>query len=81
MKIYIERAYIESYDESECDIIVHIKTNNDHIYVGRVDLVNAKPWIHLDTADNGDLELNYSAGMEDNKWNHITREILGEVNG
>ena len=78
-KFNIERAYIESYDEDGFDILIHIKQGNDHILVGKVELVSPKPWIHLQTAKNGDLMINNSAGMEDNKWNHITREIIGEI--
>lgn len=78
-KIYIERAYIEDYEEeSESHMIVfHVKQGDDHIYVGKVELDRGIPWIHLDTAENGDLMINNSAGMEDNKWDHITKEIIG----
>lgn len=87
-KVYIERAYIEDYEEeSESHMIVfHVKQtdaegNVDHIFAGKVELDSNVPWIHLDTAENGDLLINNSAGMEDNKWNHITREIIGDNNG
>lgn len=86
-KIQIERAYIEPFGEEDPDnfsILIHIKDtdkdgNIDHIYAGKVELDRQVAWIHLDTAKNGDLEINNSAGMEGNKWDHITKEILGET--
>ena len=88
-KIYIERSYIESYDESDAEnshahshqILFHVKQVSDegqvdHIFAGKVELDRDIPWIHLQTAENGDLLINNSAGMEDNKWDHITREIV-----
>ena len=76
-KIYIERAYIEDYDESESyQILFHVKHGNEHTFAGKVELDRDIPWIHLQTAENGDLMINNSAGMEDNKWDHITREIV-----
>ena len=76
-KIYIERSYIEDYDESEShQILFHVKQGNEHIFAGKIELDRDIPWIHLDTAENGDLLINNSAGMEDNKWNHITAEIV-----
>ena len=83
-KIYIERSYIEPYDEDGCDILIHIKDTDengaiDHILAGKVEMTHKKAWIHLETTENGDLSLNYSAGMEGNKWDHITREII--ING
>lgn len=83
-KIYIERAYIESSTEEDNNqILFHVKQldengNIDHVFAGKVELDRNIPWIHLVTADNGDLLINNSAGMEDNKWNHITKEIIGE---
>lgn len=79
-KIHIERSYIESYDDDDSHkILVHIKESNNHTLVGKVELDRDVSWIHLKTADNGDLLINNSAGMEDNKWNHITREIVGDT--
>lgn len=80
-KFHIERAYIESYDGEESQIIVHIKDGVDHILAGVVELTHHKAWIHMQTAENGDLIINNSAGMEGNKWDHITKEIIGEYNG
>ena len=78
-KIYIERAYIESSTEEDNNqILFHVKQGNEHVFAGKVELDRNIPWIHLVTADNGDLLINNSAGMEDNKWNHITKEIIGE---
>ena len=53
----------------------------DHIFAGKVELDRNIPWIYLETAENGDLIINNSAGMEDNKWDYITREIIGDNNG
>jgi hypothetical protein len=79
-EVYVERSYIESYDEEDSHmILVHIKDENTHIYAGKVELDRDIPWIHLDTAKNGDLLINNSAGMEDKKWDHITREIIGDI--
>lgn len=86
-KIYIERAYIESYDVEDAEnlhahshqILIHVKEGNDHTLVGKVELDHEIAWIHLDTAKNGDLLINNSAGMEANKWDHITREIVREI--
>jgi hypothetical protein len=80
---YIERAYIEPYNEDEesHQILFHVKHGNDHIFIGKIELTRDIPWILLDTAENGDLIINNSAGMEANKWDHITKYILGEANG
>lgn len=81
-KIIIERAYIEAADEDEEDsfaILIHIKQDNDHIYAGKVELDRNIPWIHLENAENGDLHINNSAGMENYKWDHITKYILGDI--
>lgn len=77
------RAYIEAYDEqSEShQILIHIKEGNDHIFAGRVELAQNVPWILLDINKDGDLIINNSKGMENNKWDHITKYILGEASG
>jgi len=86
-KFNIERSYIEDYDESEShQILFHVKQTDadgkvDHIFAGKVELDRNIPWIYLETAENGDLIINNSAGMEDNKWDYITREIIGDNNG
>ena len=80
-KFNIERAYIEPFDDDDTEILIHIKEGNDHILVGKVELTSHKPWIHLQTAENGDLIINNSAGMEGNKWDHIAREIIGDIDG
>jgi hypothetical protein len=83
-KIHIDRAYIESFDDDESHkILIHIKNtdeygNIDHIYAGKVELGKNIFWIYMATAENGDLMINNSAGMENNKWNHITKEIIRE---
>ena len=82
-KIITERAYIEPFGEDETDsfaILIHIKEGNDHIYAGKVELDRNIPWIHLENTPDGHLELNNSAGMENNKWDHITEYILGDIN-
>ena len=80
-KFHIERAYIEAHDENEDNfsILIHIKDGSDHIFAGKVELDSPVAWIHMQTAENGDLLINNSAGMEGNKWNHITKEIIGEL--
>ena len=80
-KFNIERAYIEPFDDDDTEILIHIKEGNDHILVGKVELTHHKAWIHMSTAENGDLVINNSAGMEGNKWDHITREIIGDIDG
>ena len=82
-KIYTERAYIEAHDEKEDNfsILLHIKTGVEHIYAGKVELDQQIAWMHLENAENGDLMINHSAGMEGKKWDHITKEIIGEING
>lgn len=76
-KVYIERAYIEDCEPVDSHrILIHIKENNNHIFVGEVNLSRQIPWIHLDTDKNGDLMINNSAGMENNKWDHITKDII-----
>ena len=82
-KIHIERAYIEAHDEKEDNfsILIHIKSDIDHIYAGKVDLDQQIAWIYMKTAEDGDLLINNSAGMEGKKWDHITKEIIGEIHG
>lgn len=82
-KVYLERAYIEpSESDSSHKILIHaVSESEGYILVGKVELDRDIPWIHLETDENGDLLINNSAGMENNKWNHITREIIGESNG
>jgi hypothetical protein len=82
-KIYTERAYIEAHDEEEDNfsILIHIKRDVEHIFVGKVILDHQIAWIHMQNAENGDLLINNSAGMEGKKWDHITKEIIGEIHG
>ena len=81
-KIITERAYIEPFGEDEEDfaILIHIKEGNTHTYVGKVELDRNIPWIYLENTPDGHLEINNSAGMENNKWDYITEFILGEEN-
>jgi len=78
-KIITERAYIEPFGEDEQEnfaILLHIKQGNDHHYAGKVELDRNIPWIYLENTPDGHLEINNSAGMENNKWDHITYYIL-----
>jgi hypothetical protein len=82
-KIHIERAYIEPFDEEteSHQILIHVKQVNDkgqidHIFAGKVELTHNIQWLHTYTAENGDLVINNSAGMEANKWDYLTREII-----
>ena len=77
-KIITERAYIEptGKNDDSFEILVHIKSESDHIFVGKVYLDREIPWIHLEDVENGDLMINNSTGMEGKKWNHIIHEIL-----
>jgi len=77
-KIHIESAYIESSEkQDEFSILIHIKSNNDHILAGKIDIDQPLIWLHTINSSNGDLIINNSAGMEKFKWDHITREIIG----
>lgn len=82
-KILTERAYIEAHDDEQDNfsILIHIRQGVEHIFVGKVELDQPKPWIFLQSEENGDLVLNNSAGMENYKWDHITHYIIGEANG
>jgi hypothetical protein len=81
-KIHIERAYIEpSEKEPYFSILIHIKDGNDHIFAGKVDLDAPINWLHVETAENGDLMINNSAGIEAKKWDYLTQEIIGEIDG
>ena len=82
-KIHIERAYIEPENEEEDNfsILIHIKRDVEHIYVGKVNLDAPLKWLHVETAKNGDLLINNSAGMEANKWDYLTKEIIGDIDG
>jgi hypothetical protein len=75
-KIYLERAYIEAQEPDMDNFVIEI-TYQD-VLVGKVDLDNPKPWLYTISNDDGDLVINNSAGMEGNKWDHITKEIIGE---
>jgi hypothetical protein len=81
-KVYIERAYIEPYDEEDShQILIHVKEGNNHVLAGKVELTKNVSWIYTNTAENGDLEINNSAGMEDSKWDYLIKEIIGDING
>lgn len=74
-KVYIERAYIEAHDEDIDNHVIEITTGD--ILIGKV-YCPPKPWLYTFTNDDGDLVINNSAGMEANKWDYLTNEILGE---
>ena len=82
-KIHIERAYIEPENEEDNNlaILLHIKRDVEHIYVGKVELDAPIKWLHVETAENGDLMVNNSAGMEAKKWDYLTEEIIRGING
>ena len=82
-KIHIERAYIEPENEEDNNlaILLHIKRDVEHIYVGKVELDAPIKWLHVETAENGDLMVNNSAGMEAKKWDYLTEEIIRGIDG
>jgi hypothetical protein len=73
-KISIERAYIEPHDENEDNFSIEISYNG--VLVGKVPLDQPKSWLYTLTNEDGDLVINNSAGIEANKWDHITKEII-----
>ena len=77
VKVWIERAYIEPHDPNEDNFSITIHLDN--ILVGNVALDNPKSWLYTISNEDGDLVINNSAGMEANKWEHITKEILGDI--
>lgn len=74
----IESAYIEAHDGSKDNFSIEISCND--ILVAKSPVKPAK-WLYTVSNDDGDLVINYSESMEEDKWDHITREILGEING
>lgn len=86
-RIHIERAYIEPFGEEEQDnfsILIHIKEtdkdgNIDHIFAGKVDIDQPIKWLYTENNKDGDLMINNSQSMEANKWNYLTKEIIGEM--
>ena len=59
------------------DIEVSIKDGKEEILAARVDISPAA-WIYLDY-ENGDLIINHSPKMTGNRWNHIIRETLDNI--
>lgn len=76
-KINIERAYIEPHSDDEDNWSIEISCNS--ILVAKSPVKPAK-WLYTISNDDGDLVINNSAGMEGNKWDYLTREIIGEIN-
>jgi hypothetical protein len=76
-KIYIERSYIDISDPDDDQYLVelYIKEGKSEVLAGRVD-IGPRSWIYIDYNEDKDLILNHSPGMDGNKWDHITREIL-----
>jgi len=75
-KINIEKAYIEPHSDDEDNFSIEISCND--ILVAKSPITPAK-WLYTITNDDGDLVINNSAGMEGNKWDHITKEIIGGI--
>jgi len=76
-KIHIDRAYIEPCGEEDShQILIHVKEGNNHHFVGKVELTKNIEWLYTDTAENGDLEINYSAGMKAKIFDYIIEEII-----
>jgi hypothetical protein len=75
-KISIERAYIEAHDDDVDNFSIEVSCNG--VLVAKSPVTPVK-WLYTMSNDDGDLVINHSAGMEGNKWDHITKEILGEV--
>lgn len=80
-QIWLERSYIEPFDETEDDwsISIHIKTGKQEILAGKVEM-DPRSWIYIDYNEDKDLIINNSPGMERNKWDHIIHETLGNIN-
>ena len=78
-KIWMERCYIDISDEDTdtYSVEIHIKEGKSEILAGRVNM-GPRPWVYIDYNEDGDLILNHSPGMDGNKWDHITREILDQ---
>jgi hypothetical protein len=76
-KVYIERAYIEAHDDDVDNFSIELTCND--ILVAKSPVSPAK-WLYTITNDDGDLVINHSAGMQSNKWDHLTKEIIGEIN-
>ena len=75
------RAYIEPHDENinQYEIIVEIKNGKNLILAGKVECA-PRFWLYTHVNEENDLVINYSAGMEANKWDYLTKEIIGEIN-
>lgn len=81
-KIHMEHSYIEPHDDENNNHVIQItiKRGKEEILAGEVECP-PKPWIYLDWNEEGDLILNNSEGMEANKWDHITKELIGGIDG
>ena len=75
------RAYIEPHDDDidQYQIVVHIKDGKNLILAGKVECM-PRTWLYTHVNEDNDLVINYSAGMETNKWDYLTKEIIGEIN-
>lgn len=70
------KAYIEAHDDNENNFAIEIHI--DKTLAGKVELDHQISWLYTVTNEDGDLVINNSAGMEADKWDHITKEILGD---
>ena len=75
------RAYIEAHDENidQHEIIIQIKDGKDLILAGKVECP-PRTWLYTHVNEENDLVINHSAGMGANKWDYLTKEIIGEIN-
>ena len=75
------RAYIEAQDEEfdDYEIRIEIKDGNRLILAGKVECL-PRTWLYTHINEDNDLVINCSAGMEANKWDYLTKEIIGEYN-
>jgi hypothetical protein len=75
------RAYIEAQDEEfdDYEIRIEIKDGIRLILVGKVECL-PRTWLYTHINEDNDLVINCSAGMEANKWDYLTKEIIGDYN-
>ena len=68
------KAYIEAHDDEVDNFSIEISCQD--ALLAKSDC-SPRAWIYTVTNDDGDLVINNSQSMEDNKWDHITNEIVG----
>jgi hypothetical protein len=80
-KFNIIRAYIDAEDGNDNhNIEIYVKERKKMILVGKSKCTPRK-WLYTLENEDGDLVINNSAGMEEDKWDHLVKEIIGEENG